>query len=52
MPAPQFFIYALCQSSVRPMISKLLGWGPTRAMLEVKPWVPKPLQNSEWFKQS
>ena len=48
-PPPQLFIYMLFQASVRPMISKLLGWGMSPAMAAIKPSVPKPLQ-FDWFK--
>lgn len=34
----------LCQASLKPMITKVLGWGPSRLMLEVKPSIPKQLQ--------
>lgn len=29
------FVYALCQMGIRPVVSKLLGWGPSRAMNSV-----------------
>jgi hypothetical protein len=31
----------LCQSSLRLIVTKLLNWGPTRAMNDIKPYVPK-----------
>lgn len=49
--ALQMFLYGLCQASLRPMITKLLGWGPSRGMLEVKPFVPRPLKEMDLFKQ-
>lgn len=42
--APQLFIYMLFQASVRPMLSKALGWGPSNAMLSIKPTIPRALQ--------
>ncbi|GAB4820699.1 hypothetical protein N2152v2_007745 [Parachlorella kessleri] len=38
------FLYALCQASLRPAISKILGWGPSRVMMDIKPSIPKQLQ--------
>ena len=35
------FIFMLCQGSIKVILAKLLGWGPSRRMTEVKPTIPK-----------
>lgn len=37
---PQAFIYLLCQVGIRPVVSKLLGWGPSRAMNSITSMPP------------
>ena len=36
-----FFIFMLCQSSVRLVVQRLVGWGPSRKMLLFKPDLEK-----------
>lgn len=38
------FIFVLCQGSIKLILAKVLGWGPTREMMAVKPYVPKALK--------
>lgn len=38
------FIFVLCQGSIKVILTKLLGWGPSREMANVKPYVPKAVQ--------
>lgn len=48
----QTFLFVMCQSSLRPLITKLLGWGPSRAMSEVSPAMPRQWQSSDSKKDS
>lgn len=36
----QAFIYLLCQVGIRPVVGKLLGWGPSRAMNSITAMPP------------
>lgn len=46
----QTFIYTLCQASIRPSITMLLGWGPSRKMQEMMQ--PAALQQAMTDKES
>lgn len=37
----QFFIFMLCQGSVKVLVTKVFGWGPTRKMSMFKPDLEK-----------
>lgn len=41
-----FFIFMLCQGSVRVIVGKLLGWGPSRKMQSFKPDMEKILKTA------
>lgn len=40
------FLFMLCQGSIRQIVSKVLGWGPTRKMMDIKLGMPKSLKTS------
>lgn len=44
---PQMFLFMLCQGSIKIIVGKVLGWGPTRKMQEAKLTLPK-----SWAKQA
>lgn len=43
-PPLQVFIFVLSQATLKGLVAKLLGWGPSKEMLAVQPWVPKDLR--------
>ncbi len=42
--ASAIFIFMLAQASLRAVLPKVLGWGPTRRMTLVKPHIPKAMK--------
>lgn len=44
--ASPLFVFMLAQACIRPILSKILGWGPSRRMQQAKPYVPKALKQS------
>ena len=41
-----FFIFMLCQGSIRVLVQKVLGWGPSRAMSLFKPNLEKAFKSA------
>lgn len=44
--ASPLFVFMLAQACIRPIVSKILAWGPSRRMQQAKPFVPKALKQS------
>lgn len=40
------FLFMLCQGCIRPIISKILGWGPSRQMANMKLTMAKDLKTA------